>query len=146
MSLQEPNLKMSKSHFDPRSRIVITDQPEEIRKKLMAALTDSTNSVSYDPIQRPGVANLLHLLSHFDAEGKNAEELGKEHAGLSLKAFKSLVSDNISASLQPIRESYELFIDESMDKDMKDMAERGASTARKSAEKTMVLVRNAVGL
>ena len=49
MSLQEPHLKMSKSDTDPRSRILITDSADEIHRKIMSALTDSTNSVSYDP-------------------------------------------------------------------------------------------------
>lgn len=146
MSLQDPNLKMSKSHPDPKSRILINDTPSEIHRKCMAALTDSLNSVSYDPINRRGVSNLLELLSHFDAEGRSAEELGKAHAGLGLKAFKTLLAEVISERLEPVRSRF----DEVMGKDegryLDDVAKVGARRARESAEETMVLVREAVGL
>ena len=47
MSLQQPHLKMSKSdNPDPKSRILITDDAESIKRKIMSALTDSTNTVS----------------------------------------------------------------------------------------------------
>ncbi|RQM06458.1 hypothetical protein DH86_00002299, partial [Scytalidium sp. 3C] len=77
MSLQDPQQKMSKSHADVRSRILITDTPEDIHRKIMAALTDSTNSVSYEPETRPGVANLLHLLSYFDGDQRTPAVLGE---------------------------------------------------------------------
>ena len=59
MSLKEPLLKMSKSHADPRSRILVNDDHQTISEKLRFALTDSMARISYDPINRPGVSNLL---------------------------------------------------------------------------------------
>jgi tryptophanyl-tRNA synthetase len=146
MSLQEPHLKMSKSHPDPRSRILITDTPDVIYKNMMAALTDSINSVSYDPENRPGVSNLLQLLSHFDTEGRSAHDLGSEYANLGLGQFKKVISETISERLAPIRTRYEQFLAEDGGKYLDHVEKQVAVKARESANATMALVREAVSL
>ncbi|PYH86645.1 tryptophanyl-tRNA synthetase [Aspergillus uvarum CBS 121591] len=143
MSLKEPALKMSKSHSDPRSRILLTDSPEDIRKKIKVALTDSESGVTYDPIRRPGVSNLLELLSHFD--GRTCEELVAEHQFSSLKALKETLANQISSKLAPIRETYlQLIADKGGYLDA--VSEQGRHTARTNAEQTMSHVRNVMGL
>lgn len=145
MSLQEPHLKMSKSHQDPRSRILITDSPEEITQKIMAARTDSINSVSFDPIVRPGVSNLLSLLSLFDEQSRSAAELGEIHSTLNLRDFKTLVSDKISGALAGIGSRYEEVMKQDDGRYLDHVEGKGAERARQSAEETMVLVREAIG-
>lgn len=137
---------MSKSHSDPRSRILITDSPPEILQKLMAARTDSINSVSYDPENRPAVSNLLHLLSHFDAQGRSGEDLGKVHANLGLGAFKKTVAEAIAGHTEPIRKRWEEVIREDDGKYVDHVERMGARRARESADATMAVVREAVGL
>jgi tryptophanyl-tRNA synthetase len=146
MSLQDPNLKMSKSHSDPRSRILITDRPEDILQKIMAAVTDSTNAVSYDPENRPAVSNLLHLLSHFDTQGRSPEELGKAHANLGLGPFKRIVAETISIHLEPIRNRWQEAMREDHGAYIDHVERMGAKRARESADATMAIVREAVGL
>ncbi len=146
MSLQDPTSKMSKSATDPYSRILITDSPSVIHAKLKAALTDSINSVSYDPANRPGVANLLQLLSHFDPEGRSPETLGKVNGGLGLGAFKKLVSETISAQLEEVRVEFERVMEEGDGLYLDGVAERGAARAREMAGETMEVVRDAMGL
>ncbi|TVY53632.1 Tryptophan--tRNA ligase, mitochondrial [Lachnellula cervina] len=146
MSLQDPHLKMSKSHSDPRSRILITDPPDVIHKKMMAALTDSTNSVSYDPENRPGVSNLLQLLSHFNTEGKSAQELGLVYANFGLGQFKKAVAESISESLAPIRTKYEQVLAADGGRYLDHVWMQGAVKAKESADATMEVVRRAVGL
>ncbi|TVY36910.1 Tryptophan--tRNA ligase, mitochondrial [Lachnellula subtilissima] len=137
MSLQDPHLKMSKSHSDPRSRILITDPPDVIHKKMMAALTDSTNSVSYDPENRPGVSNLLQLLSHFNAEGKSAQELALKYANFGLGHFKSAVAESISESLTPIRTKYEQVLAADGGRYLDHVWMQGGVKAKESADATM---------
>ncbi|KAE8451829.1 hypothetical protein EG329_002669 [Mollisiaceae sp. DMI_Dod_QoI] len=146
MSLTDPLSKMSKSASNPLSRILITDPPSTIKKKLMSALTDCTNSVSYSPTSRPGVTNLLHLLSAFHPNGKSAEELGNEleNSGMGLGAFKTLVADSVSEGLKGVRERFEEVMGEEGYLD--EVARKGAVKARESAEETMQIVRGAVGL
>jgi len=141
MSLQDPAFKMSKSHSDPKTRILITDSPDEIRKKIMSALTDSVNSVSYDPRNRPGVSNLLQILSHFDTEGRSAEDLGLAYSNLTLRELKTLVSDNIAQSLLPIRKRYEEVMAEDNGAYIDHVQAKGAEKARESAEETMSVIR-----
>lgn len=136
---------MSKSHMDPRSRILLTDNPDEITRKVISALTDSVNSVSYDPVSRPGVSNLLQLLSYFSDKPKSAEELGEIYAGLGLGDFKALVSQTIADSLECIRARYTEVMAEDGGRYLDYVEAKGAERARASAEATMAIVRDAVG-
>jgi tryptophanyl-tRNA synthetase len=136
---------MSKSHKDPRSRILLTDNPDEISRKIMSALTDSVNSVSYDPISRPGVSNLLQLLSYFSDNIKGPEELGEIYAGLGLGEFKALVSQAIAGALGSIRARYAEVMAEDDGRYLDYVEAKGAERACASAEATMAIVRDAVG-
>ena len=136
---------MSKSQQDPRSRILITDSPEEISRKIMAARTDSINSVSFDRVARPGVSNLLSFLSLFDDQSRSAAELGEIYSTLNLRDFKTLVSDKISNALVGIGSRYEEVIKQDDGRYLDHVERKGAERARESAEETMVLVREAIG-
>ena len=147
MSLQDPTKKMSKSHTSKWAGILITDEPEEINKKIMKAVTDSDNFVSYDPA-RPGVANLLRLLSCFDDAGRTPEQLASELSSenASLGVLKSRVSESIIAGMKGIRERYVSLLSTDDGKYIDHVAEKGAQKARLRADETMALVRDAVGL
>ena len=54
---------MSKSYENKMSRIEITDPPDLIVTKIKKAVTDSTSHVSYDPVNRLGVSNLIDIHS-----------------------------------------------------------------------------------
>ena len=146
MSLKEPNLKMSKSHEDPRSRILITDSPEDVHKKIRLALTDSTPGLSYDPVHRPGVANLLEILKHLDVHGRSCHELARDFDTLSMRDFKQKVADKISESLSDIRTRYNQIIDADNGRYLDHVAASGANKALISAEETMEIVCEVIGL
>lgn len=137
---------MSKSDPDPRSRIIITDSPEVIQKKIMAALTDSTNSISYDPENRPAVSNLLQLLSHFDPKERSATELANVYSGHTMASFKRTLADTISTGLAPIRERYSEIIAVGNGGYLDSIEEMGAKKAWESAEPTMESIREALHL
>ena len=48
MSISDPTKKMSKSSDDANSYILILDKPEDIKRKLKRAVTDSDNSIYFD--------------------------------------------------------------------------------------------------
>ncbi len=79
MSLKVPHLKISKSHQDPRSLIHIDDRAQVIEDKFGQVLTNSINGVSYDPANRPGVSNLLEIMSYFDYQRRTALELARSY-------------------------------------------------------------------
>lgn len=123
----------------------MTDNPDEITRKVMSALTDSVNSVSYNPVSRPGVSNLLQLLSYFSDNAKSPEEFGKIYAGLGLSEFKALVSQTIAGALEGIRARYAEVMAEDGGRYLDYVEAKGAERARASAETTMAIVRDAVG-
>jgi tryptophanyl-tRNA synthetase len=63
MSLQDGKKKMSKSDTSRLSCINLIDDPEIIRMKIRKAKTDSEGTISYDPENRPELANLLRIYS-----------------------------------------------------------------------------------
>lgn len=60
-SLRDPTKKQSKSDPNDKSRITLRDTPDQIRKKIKKSITDFTSEVTYDPVNRPGVANLVGI-------------------------------------------------------------------------------------
>jgi len=147
MSLTQPHLKMSKSHENPQSRILISDSRDEIAKKIKSALTDSISGVSYDPQQRPGVSNLLEILYHLDStKTRSCEEFAHDYKDMSMRAFKERVADSIDQSLSSIRDKYENIMHNDNTQWLSIMNEEGSRRARASADATMALVREAVGL
>ena len=145
MSLKDPHLKMSKSHADPHSRILLTDSPKEVHQKIGLALTDSNPTASYDPILRPGVSNLIEILYHIEGDGKPCGEFALSYELLGLADLKALVSEKVSAHLTPIRERYLELVNNSSDY-LDSVAYEGGKAARANAAATMTLIRNALGL
>lgn len=81
----------------------------------------------------------------FDPEGRKAQELGEQYSDLSPKQLKEMVSDTVVGGLDGIRDRYTELLDKG-DKYLDSIEATGAEKARKSAEETMQVVREAVGL
>ncbi|KIW71537.1 tryptophan-tRNA ligase [Phialophora macrospora] len=146
MSLKRPEQKMSKSDPDPKSRILITDSPEEIHAKIRGAVTDSEPGISFDPERRPGVSNLVEILKHVRESREPSEYIAKDNANVSMRAFKELVADEIIVTLGGVRERYlELMADKNAYR-LRDEVENGGAKARRKARLTMGDVHQALGL
>ena len=146
MSLQEPHLKMSKSHLDLRSRIHINDGPEVVADKIRLALTDSIPGVSYDPEHRPGVSNLLNIMSYLDREGRTAEELAQACSYMDMRQFKSVVTSAVSEKLADARDKYNRIMSDRGTHYLDDIAIEGSRKARRQAHTIMAKVRQVTGL
>ena len=141
MSLQEPTRKMSKS--DPEETyIAILDKPEIIRKKLRRAITDSDNTVVYDPENKPGVANLMSIMSALTA--RSMDDISAEYSGQGYGKFKDAVADSVIAVLEPIQQEYERI---SADKAyLQQVMDSGRDRASAIAHRTMLKVRKKLGI
>ena len=141
MSLQEPTRKMSKS--DPEDTyIAILDKPEIIRKKIRRAVTDSENSVVFDPENRPGVANLMSIMSALS--GKSMDAITAEFDGQGYGKFKDAVADCVIAALEPIQKEYDRI---SADKAyLQQVMESGRERAGAISHRTMLKVRKKLGI
>ena len=146
MSLMDAKLKMSKSHSNPKSRILLTDSKEEIQSKIKTAITDSDNRITYDPEARPGVSNLLEMLYYTSRNDKYStiEDVVRDMDGTSFKILKGKVADSVEATIRPIRERYSELVDKT--DYLSGIALGGAEKAAKSAEATLKSVKEAVGL
>ena len=140
MSLQEPTSKMSKSDPDGRSRILVTDDADTIRRKIRRAVTDSEARVAYDVERKPGISNLLDILAAFtgDTVGKLADEYSRVGYG----KLKETVAEAVIAGLSPVRQAYVDLDDDEVER----MMDEGALEAKRRTEGTMVGVRRLIGL
>lgn len=140
MSLQDPTAKMSKSDPNQTSTVYITDHPEEIRKKIMSSVTDSSAEVRAGD-DKPGVTNLLTIMSA--CTGRSLDALQSEFAGKGYGDFKKAVADAVVATLDPVRLRYEELI---KDRDaLNKVFKAGAEQAQAVAFKTLSKVNRKVG-
>lgn len=140
MSLDNPEKKMSKSQ--PSGCLFLDDEPEVIRKKVMSAVTDSGSEVKFDEVNKPGVSNLLRILSA--VTGKAIPQLETEFAGQQYGAFKSAVADALITYLAPIREK-KLALLKKPNTVLKAFA-KGEKRARKVADQKLAEIYEKVGL
>lgn len=146
MSLKDPTQKMSKSAPDPSSRILLTDPPKTVHDKLRKAITDSYQGpLTYDTQNRPGLSNLIEILSHIRRR-QDFDNVAKEISDMSLKGFKEFVADAINEHLEPIRDEYEKIIAESNREVLRFVASEGERKAQESAEETLAEVKEVVGI
>lgn len=143
MSLQEPDKKMSKSDTNPNNFIGLLEDPKKLSKKIKRAVTDSDEQarIYFDTQEKPGVSNLLTLLSC--ATGKSIESLVPEYEDKMYGHLKGDVADAVVALLEPIQNQYAKLRDDRsyLDQVMKD----GAQKASSKAEGTLKKVYEAVG-
>ena len=140
MSLQDPTSKMSKSDTDLRSRLLLTDSPDQILRKIRAAVTDSERTVAYEWRSKPGISNLLELFSV--ATERPVENLAAEYRDAGYGRFKMAVAEALVEYLRPVRERY----DGMDDAEVSRLMAAGAAEARRRAEISMATVWDAVGL
>lgn len=134
MSLQEPTKKMSKSDPIDKACIFLLDEPNVIRKKIASAVTDSDGIIKYDPINKPGVSNLLTILSV--ASNKDIKLLEEEYQGRGYGEFKKDVAEAVVNMLEPIQKRYnELLNSDEIDRVLDEGREKASILARKMVSK-----------
>ncbi|KAI8930125.1 hypothetical protein BC831DRAFT_421787 [Entophlyctis helioformis] len=162
MSLKNPTSKMSKSDPVEHSRINLDDSPDTIASKIRRATTDSIQGISYDPVGRPGVTNLLRIHMALDKLGDPSASVGgttfweklredemmqlvaERFGSMDNKAFKQLVTDTVVAHVSPIRnEIVRLRAEKAY---VLGVLKEGEQRAAAIAERTMKDVRRTVGL
>lgn len=143
MSLQEPEKKMSKSDNNPNNFIGLLEEPKKLAKKIKRAVTDSDEqaNIYFNPTEKPGVSNLLTLLSL--STGKSIKALEPEYTDKMYGHLKGDVADAVVALLEPIQARYaEIRADRAY---LDDVMRQGAEKASARAAETLAKVYNAVG-
>lgn len=142
MGLQNPTSKMSKSAPDPMDKILLTDEPDVIRKKFKKAVTDSENCVRYDKENKPGVSNLMTIYGII--KDKTMDEVEKEFEGQGYGIFKTAVAEAVVERLEPLQKRYnELLENPEM---LKEIYQKGNKKAQEKASQILKEVYKKVGL
>ncbi len=141
MDLQNPDVKMSKSATSPKGTIFLTDSEQDIRNKIKSSKTDSLNQVKYDPINQPGISNLISIyaaitkMSIADIETKYAhiENYGQ---------FKQDVADVVVALISDIQTRFNQYSDDQI----QAITTKGAKEANQIAFDHIQKINEALGL
>ncbi len=142
MSLLYPDKKMSKS-LGPKSYIALSDSPNDIRKKVMSAITDSGDTKK--GTMSPGVQNLFDLLALTSPEDtiKRMTDQYNE-GGMQYGDLKAVVADNIIEFLAPMQKK-RAELEQNLDYVAHILAE-GSERAREVATNTLSEVKQKMGL
>ncbi|MBU2971785.1 tryptophan--tRNA ligase [Pseudoalteromonas sp. C2R02] len=143
MSLQDPTKKMSKSDENPNGYIMLLDEPKKIEKKLKKAVTDSDEQarIYFDNKEKPGVSNLLTLMSV--ATKRSIEDLVPEYEDKMYGHLKKDTAAAVVSMLEPIQARFkEIREDQTL---LNEIMRDGAEKAGARAEQTLKDVYNAVG-
>ncbi|WDT94380.1 tryptophan--tRNA ligase [Thermoleophilum album] len=140
MDLQDPTSKMSTTTESTAGVIFIDEEPDEIRRKVRAAVTDPGREIVRSS-DKPGISNLIEIMAV--VRGVNPADVEREFAGRGYAEFKQAVAEAVVEFLRPVRERYrELRPDEeALERTLADGAER----ARELARPVLADVRRAMG-
>ena len=132
---------MSKSDKLEKAVIYLLDDEQTIRKKIASAVTDSEASVYYDVDKKPGISNLLTILSC--CTNQSIEELVEQCKDMNYGEFKKLVADALVSKLKPIQERYYEILNS---KELDEILTNGAQKASYFAYKMISKVKRKMGI
>ena len=140
--LQNPTAKMSKSAASDSGVVWLLDEPAATAKKIKAAVTDADREVRFDRGEKPGVSNLLTILSSFG--GSTIDTLEQTYAGRGYGDLKKDVADAVVAVFEPIRGRALELLDDPGELDR--ILGVNADRANEIAEATLETVYDRIGL
>jgi len=135
MDLQEPTRKMSTSEpLESQGVVRLVDAPDVIRRKFKSAVTDSGRDVRHDREAKPGVSNLIEIMSV--ATGDSFADIETRYDGQGYGPFKQDVAEAVVELLAPIQERYRTVrADEAeLDRLLQLGADKAAATSRPTIE------------
>jgi tryptophanyl-tRNA synthetase len=140
MDLQNPTKKMSKSEDSPQGTILVLEDLDAVAKKIKRAVTDTETDVRFDPTEKPGVSNLLSILSA--CTSIEPAVLADSYARYG--DLKAAVAEAVVETLRPIQQRYdELAADPS---GTAAILAQGAEKARSIAGPVLKRARTNIGL
>jgi tryptophanyl-tRNA synthetase len=140
MDLQDPSAKMSKSAESPHGTLTILDSPDEIHRKIRAAVTDSGRDVVAAP-DKPAITNLLTIYSV--VSGRDIPDLEAAYAGKGYADLKSDLAEALVEFLGPVQERYRALAGDPGE--LERVLETGAQKAQKVASEMLELVYERIG-
>ncbi len=140
MDLLDPTSKMSKSSETEAGCVYLLDPPAAIEKKFKRAVTDSENEVRDDREAKPGIANLLDILSA--VTGSPPQQLAEQYSQYG--ALKVDCGAAVAAMLAPIQQRYSELMNDPAE--LGRLLRIGAQKAGEVAQATLARAQSAIGL
>lgn len=141
MGLDDPSKKMSKSSANQNSCIFLLDSPEEMRRKIKIAVTDSGRDIRYDEKSKPAVSNLITIYSAFS--GMSVSQIEKKYHSKGYVDFKRDLAELLVEKLSPIQKKYREL--SQSQKTIVDVLAAGAKRADATASKTLYNAKSKMG-
>lgn len=141
MSLQDPLKKMSKSDPNVKSKILLTDSPAIIEKRISSAVTDSEGIIRFDLETKPGLSNLITMFAAL--EKTTPEAIAKTYQNTTYQIFKKDLSDKVIEVLMPIQNEYNRLLQSN---ELDTILERGRLEASQIAQKKVQTFKRKLGL
>jgi tryptophanyl-tRNA synthetase len=139
LDLQRPDKQMSKS-LGGAGCLYLLDDPKVNTKKISSAVTDAGREVVYDPENKPGVSNLLTILSALSATP--IAGLEERFAGAGYGDLKKEVESAFLAFAEPFRAEVDRWLTgDALD----DVLAEGARRAREQASVRLADVYEKIG-
>ncbi|WQW50686.1 tryptophan--tRNA ligase [Helicobacter pylori] len=139
MGLDDPRVKMSKSHQGANHAIFLLDEPDIIVKKIKKATTDSMGVIAFDE-KREGIFNLLNIYMLLSDE--SPEKIEERFKNKGYGDFKKELAEVMIQALKPIQERYQ----EISDDEVKAVLDHGVEKARPLARATYQKAKELMGL
>lgn len=140
MALNDPKKKMSKSM--PETCLFLFDEPKDIKKKIMSAVTDTGKTIEYDPKRKPGISNLLTIYSLFADEP--IKKIEKQFQGKGYAELKKSLVKLLEKEMEPFRRKRKELLNRNSY--VEEILNQGERKARVIAQSTMNDVYKKMGL
>lgn len=139
-SLSNPLKKMSKSESD-KGTIYLLEDVQIARKKIMSAVTDSENEIRYDMENKPGISNLLTILSVLTHQ--SIDDLQQKYQNVGYGQFKKDVADVVCHELETLQQKVQEIKNGYI---LESILKQGASKASSIASQTLQQVYEVIGI
>jgi tryptophanyl-tRNA synthetase len=141
MDLQDPTKKMSKSFGTEQGKILLLDDADTVRRKVKRAVADSDREIRHDLDSKPGISNLIELMTV--ATGETIQEIEGRFDGQGYGDFKEAVGTALVELLAPVQARYrELRSDPAA---LDRMLAIGADKAREASAPTLAAMYDRMG-
>ncbi len=141
MGLQEPTSKMSKSGEAETDAIYLLDGPDVITRKIKRAVTDLGSEIRHDIAGKPGVSNLMSILSAI--RGESFADIEARYVGKGYGHFKTEVAEAVVECLKPLQERYAAVREDT--EGLRRVLRAGAEAASRRADATLQKVHDVLG-
>jgi tryptophanyl-tRNA synthetase len=140
-NLQEPERAMSTTLGAEQGVVRLVDDPDVVRRKFKTAVTDSGREVRHDPAGKPGISNLIEIMSV--ATGESFAEIESRYDGAGYGQFKEEVGEAVVQLLAPIQERYRRLRTDAAE--LQRLLAVGAGKAREASAPTLAAMYERMG-